>query len=257
MKSMKRLSLRPADVFRGKLILVNAAHPVRHEVAVDELVPVRAEMSHIRLARQAAQILAHVTSLVGCAQEILPVSGYRPLQEQEQLYADSVRDHGEEFTRQYVALPGCSEHQTGLAIDLGRNQGTIDFIRPELPYTGIFGEFRAAALHAGFIERYPAGREHITGIAHEPWHFRYVGQPHGVIMHAEGLTLEEYTDFLRGFAYGGPHLHRPGEGGEFEIFHVPVPPSSDIEIELPDHTTCDVSGNNLDGVIVTLWTSRA
>ncbi len=59
--------------------------------------------------------------------------------------------------------------------------------------------FREKAAKYGFILRYPAGKEHITGIGHEPWHFRYVGVPHAEIMASEGLTLVEYTDFLTGF----------------------------------------------------------
>lgn len=75
-----------------------------------------------------------------------------------------------------------SEHQTGLAIDLAENKEQIDFICPHFPYTGICGEFRAAAPRFGFIERYVSGKEQITGIGAEPWHFRYVGYPHSVIM---------------------------------------------------------------------------
>ncbi len=111
------------------------------------------------------------------------------------------RDHAharrEDFTRQYVAIPGCSEHETGLAIDLALDTGgEIDFIRPYFPYDGICSEFRARAAEFGFIERYPSGKEHITRIAAEPWHFRYVGAAHAVYLAAHGLTLEEYIDSL-------------------------------------------------------------
>ena len=106
-------------------------------------------------------------------------------------------EHGETFTRQYVALPGCSEHQTGLAIDLGKAAGYIDFIRPAFPYDGVCGRFRRLAARYGFIERYQRGKEEVTGISAEPWHFRYVGAPHAQLMETNGLCLEEYRDFLR------------------------------------------------------------
>ena len=64
---------------------------------------------------------------------IVPVSGYRTMEEQRQIFSDSLRENGEEFTYQYVAVPGCSEHQTGLAIDLGERREEIDFIRPDFP----------------------------------------------------------------------------------------------------------------------------
>ena len=98
-------------------------------------------------------------------------------QEQQRIWDDSMAEHGETFTRQYVALPGCSEHQTGLAIDLGKAAGYIDFIRPAFPYDGVCGRFRRLAARYGFIERYQRGKEEVTGISAEPWHFRYVGRP--------------------------------------------------------------------------------
>ena len=60
------------------------------------------------------------------------------------------------------------------------------------PYEGICQRFRELAPLYGFIERYPANKEAVTGIAHEPWHFRYVGRPHAQRMTDLGLTLEEY-----------------------------------------------------------------
>ena len=129
--------------------------------------------------------------------KIIPVSGYRPRNEQQALWDETMRDYGEIFTRKYVAVPGCSEHETGLAIDLAFNTGGgIDFIRPYFPYEGVCGEFRALAAEFGFIERYPAGKEHITRISADPWHFRYVGAVHATYMASHGLTLEEYMEML-------------------------------------------------------------
>ena len=108
---------------------------------------------------------------------ITAVSGWRSQEEQREIYLQSLLENGEEFTNQFVARPGHSEHQTGLAIDLGLKQPDIDFLRPYFPYKGICQTFRELSTDYGFIERYPAGQEAITGIAHEPWHFRYVGVP--------------------------------------------------------------------------------
>ena len=90
------------------------------------------------------------------------------------------------------ARPGCSEHETGLAIDLGENVPELDFIRPSFPDTGICGTFRARAAEFGFILRYPKGKEAVTGIGWEPCHFRYVGVPFAREIADRGLTLEEY-----------------------------------------------------------------
>jgi D-alanyl-D-alanine dipeptidase/carboxypeptidase len=175
------------------------------------------------------------------------------MREQQEIVADSLREHGNDFTQKYVALPGCSEHQTGLAIDLAENTGSIDFIRPDFPYTGICARFRELSVHYGFIERYPAGREHITRIAHEPWHFRYVGVPHSEMMTTENLTLEEYTDYLKQFSDQGNHLRLKRHSHNFEIFYVSVQDNQQAVVEIPDGIPFQVSGNNVDGVVVTMW----
>lgn len=87
---------------------------------------------------------------------------------------------------------GAVNTRTGLAIDLGENVPELDFIRPSFPDTGICGTFRARAAEFGFILRYPKGKEAVTGIGWEPWHFRYVGVPFAREIADRGLTLEEY-----------------------------------------------------------------
>lgn len=60
----------------------------------------------------------------------------------------------------------------------------------------ICDEFRKAAPDYGFIQRYAKNKEEITGISHEPWHFRYVGYPHSRIIKDNGFSFEEYTEFI-------------------------------------------------------------
>ena len=150
----------------------------------------------ILLERQAAAMLAACLRAVGAAGRILPVSGWRSHAEQQAIWADTLRREGAAFTKKYVALPGCSEHETGLAIDLAEKADEIDFIRPAFPYDGVCGAFRRAAARYGFIERYREDKTGLTGIAAEPWHFRYVGAPHAQLMEQRGLCLEEYIALL-------------------------------------------------------------
>lgn len=172
------------------LILVNQQYRICGEP--DDLVSVSSAYEQIKLRRTAQAALTKLLCTIGSGDQIVPVSGYRSREEQTVIYETSLLENGAEFTRKYVALPGCSEHQTGLAIDLAMKREVIDFIRPDFPYDGICGQFRKLAPKYGFIERYPLGKEQITGIAHEPWHFRYVGCPHAEILTAQNLTLEEY-----------------------------------------------------------------
>ena len=105
-----------------------------------------------------------------------------------------------------VAKPHCSEHQSGLAVDLARDQPEIDPLCPEFPTYGICGLFRKRAAAFGFIERYPRGKESVTKIGYEPWHFRYVGFPHSVLIQRNGLCLEEYLTQLKQYPAHGKHL---------------------------------------------------
>lgn len=234
--------------YSGNLILVNGEFPMRGPDPAD-LVPVSADYPHIRLRREAQAALAALLREIGAGDKIVPVSGYRSRQEQESIYRSSLRENGAEFTAQFVARPGHSEHQTGLAIDLALNQKEIDFICPEFPDYGICGEFRRQAARFGFIQRYPAGKEAITGIASEPWHFRYVGCPHAAIMAGSRLTLEEYTACLKHFRGFDSRLRWPEGERQAEVFYI----SGISELVLPFRCGCEVSGNNDDGFIVTLW----
>ncbi len=227
----------------GSLILVNRDCPLAGS-DWDDLMPVSEDFPRIQLRQEAALALRALLSEIRSGTEIVPVSGYRSRQEQVALYRESLVENGEEFTRKFVALPDCSEHQTGLAIDLGWNRPPIDFIRPDFPQDGICGKFRAQAGRFGFILRYPQGKERVTGIAWEPWHFRYVGRPHGEIIAEKGMVLEEYHQWLKGFTPASPLSWESG-GEAYEIFCSPTLP-----VPLPE--TWAVSGNNIDGYIVTL-----
>ena len=234
-----------AGIYSGSLILVNAEHPLR-DGRRPPLAPA-APGSAVLLETRASAMLTGALERLGAVGEIVPVSGWRSRAEQQQIWDDSMAENGEDFTRKYVAIPGCSEHQTGLAIDLALRSDSIDFIRPDFPYDGICGRFRAIAADYGFIERYPAGKEKITGIAAEPWHFRYVGRPHARLMRDMGLTLEEYVELLHGYPYPGRLLSAAGGGYDaFVGFSRSYTPQE-------HRAPCQVSGNNVDGYILTLW----
>lgn len=247
---MMNLTLSNEKIYTGSLLLVNAEYPIQ-DFGEEKLLPVT-EDSEIRMKREAVYILRLIFEKIDCFDSIVPVSGYRSVKEQADIYEASLQDNGEDFTRKFVAFPYHSEHQTGLAVDLGLKKEEIDFICPDFPYEGICHRFRQEAPRYGFVERYPKGREEVTGIAHEPWHFRYVGYPHSEIMSTKNLTLEEYITFIRQFPYTGKHLKWSKEGREMEIFYVPAGTAGNTRIQLPDDICYQVSGNNVDGFVLTL-----
>ena len=118
---MKTLSLTREDIYKGTLLLVNQSHPlndtlVRQSIA---LVPIEGH-AQVQLASCPAVLFTALVHDCQAQGQIIPVSGYRDRREQQRIYVDSLYEHGDTFTRQFVALPNCSEHQTGLAIDVGQ-----------------------------------------------------------------------------------------------------------------------------------------
>ena len=123
------------------------------------------------------------------------VSAYRSHETQQSLFDNYVSRDGLEKAKTYSALPGTSEHETGLAIDVTTADGAC-------AAQDCFGDTEEAkwlAEHGheyGFIIRYPEGKESITGYKYEPWHIRYVGVDAATEIFENSLTLEEYYNAL-------------------------------------------------------------
>lgn len=102
-------------------------------------------------------------------------------------------------TKEYLTEPGHSEHHTGLALDLIDEEWVNAGRRLEPDYdTQASQQWLVSTMSDyGFILRYPKGKEDITGIQYESWHFRYVGQDHARFMKEHNLVLEEYIELIR------------------------------------------------------------
>ena len=189
----QQIWLSREDIYHGSLILVNAAHaylehtgkkqyldeilqpvlkqqennfltketngkePALQEISEQQSAEFNMNIYNMKLQRRAVILLNELMEKLHGWEHIVPVSAWRPHKEQQNIWDTSMRKSGREFTETYVAVPGHSEHETGLAIDLGLKQDVIDFIRPEFPYEGICQKFRQLAPKYGFIERYPKG----------------------------------------------------------------------------------------------------
>lgn len=248
---IQTLTLTKKDVFRGNLRLVNARYPLRN-TDVRSMIPVSARFPDVYLHRDAANALQMLLGKIGSGDSVVPVSGFRSQEEQTEIYRSSCRENGKTFTRKYVALPNHSEHQTGLAVDVGLQQEKIDFIRPDFPNRGICRAFYENAADFGFILRYPQTKENLTGIAHEPWHFRYVGHPHAKIMEENRLTLEEYTEFIKKYRADRRLIYNRTESITAEVYYVPADAEA-VTVSALEAEICQISGNNVDRFIVTVW----
>lgn len=247
---MKTITFSKDDIHKGSLVLINKTYPLVRKKDEQFRLRVITHYPDIYLESKTASVISHMLFSLNYREDIIPVSGYRSFEEQKKIYEESLKENGKEFTDKFVALPNHSEHQTGLAIDLALKQDQIDFICPSFPYEGICATFRDKAPLYGFIERYQKDKEEITGIAHEPWHFRYVGYPHSMIMKNYNFVLEEYIDFLKQYPYEGQHFITDLNGQVIEIFYVN---DNCTEIQLPEDSIHQISGNNVDGFIVTIW----
>lgn len=113
------------------------------------------------------------------------ISGYRSYNRQKELYTGSP----------YVALPGTSEHQSGLALDVSCPSSNLELKESFADTPEGIWLARNASLY-GFILRYPKNKEDITGVPYEPWHIRYVGKELASCLTLTGLTLEEYHSVI-------------------------------------------------------------
>lgn len=130
------------------------------------------------------------------------ISGFRSFAVQKQLFYGKVAGRqraGQSYataynnTLLYTAFPGTSEHQTGLAIDVSSNAGLLESFRNTKQGQWLL----AHCWEYGFILRYDENKIDLTAIAFEPWHYRYVGLPHSLIIRDKDWVLEEYMQALQ------------------------------------------------------------
>lgn len=183
-------------------ILVNKTHPLLEDYEPADLVPVNIPFAHVgndsrnymrRPAAEALETMFRDAEAAGL--HPIGVSGYRSYERQKNIYTSNLAVKGEMHTSLYSAKPGQSEHQTGLAMDIS-SPSVQSALTTDVENTPEGRWLRENAAAYGFILRYPAGKEHITGYAYEPWHFRYVGKNLAAYLKKEGLTLEEYYQLL-------------------------------------------------------------
>lgn len=180
-------------------VLVNRTYRLPSYYVPKVLVNVKVEFSFDyssdkrKLRKEAARALEKMFAAAKKEKKIklYGVSGYRSYKRQNQIYRYNVSHRGHDATDSVSALPGSSEHQTGLTIDISSKSVDLELI-PAFAKTRE-GKWVAKNAHKfGFIIRYPKGKSKITGYSFEPWHLRYVGKNTASYLYKNKLTLEEY-----------------------------------------------------------------
>ncbi len=140
-------------------------------------------------AASAMQELLNAASEAGAPMNI--ISSYRSYQTQVSTYQYWVDTQGQAQADRESARPGHSEHQTGLAADMGNPDGSCRLLA--CFGDGAAGKWLASNAHEyGFIVRYEEGKENLTGYIYEPWHIRYLGVETATAVKNSGLTLDQY-----------------------------------------------------------------
>jgi len=226
-----------AGISNDHLLLINSNYAVPGNIS-GELVRVinyvRTLYIDLLMAKDALVMLQEMfNSAAGAGYNLFRAGdGYRTHERQRSLY-DSAAD------KSFVSLPGYSEHQTGLAVDISYQGISIENSRQGTWLMNNSYKF-------GFILRYPQNKTHITGIPFEPWHYRFIGLPHAYFCYINNLALEEYIYYLK--------IHR-GIKISFNNIDYNIHYLSDNRetIEIPENYTYTASLDNTGGIIVTTW----
>lgn len=181
-----------------RLLLVNKQHPIPEDYSFN-LGVIKGSMQCDE--RIIADLLAMMQAAKGDGINLEVCSPYRTDGRQEWLFEKKIKKYmnqGYSYMEAYktasqiVTIPGSSEHQIGLAVDIYSD--TYRQLDKAFDDTDAGKWLAMHSYEYGFVVRYPEGKEYITGIEYEPWHFRYVGREAAAVMHEEDLCLEEFWD---------------------------------------------------------------
>lgn len=250
------------EILEDNMLLVNKSNTLDKSYIPPDLVyskPVRGRSTiSLRLDRDAMEQLNYMLNaayLDGVSGMVI-TSAYRTYEKQTSLFNNKTsilsrhmsRTAAAEEASKVVAVPGSSEHQTGLAADIC-SEG-VGLVKS-------FAETRQGkwlkenSWKFGYIIRYPLEKTEITGIIYEPWHVRYVGDGHSEIMKLKDMCLEEYVDYLK--ANRIIH-HSSSTGEEYFIQYIEKQDTGipRLELSLPDSSEWSISVCTKDSYILTI-----
>ncbi len=245
------IAAKQADLCKGDLVLVNADHAYTFPADTSNLVSIYDNKLSTYKAKDCITLLDKnvieqfnklMTGYYETTKniDIQVINGYRTKESQDSIFkSGSTTIQG-----------GYSDYHTGLSLDLG--------IFPQGKSSGYYtatGTYAWIAEHMagyGFITRYPEDKKDSTGQKGKSYQFRYVGAPHASYMAENKLCLEEYLEQLKGYAFGGKTLKTAVGAQNYEIYYIPASADGDTTLYVPTGGTYTVSGNNMDGFIVTV-----
>lgn len=265
----------PEDVAKGDLVLIDATHPYTFPTSGQSIVNVYGNKINLYgLSTTAVQLDATVITQINAMvkafyeetgskhADLMLQSGYRTYEAQKELFDKYYAKYGDSAST-FTLPAGCSDYHTGKSfymkvctvLDETNGDGTNKkSVREIADCGGDYAWIGENAHKYGFIMRYPAEKTAYTGtVTDGEGHFRYVGIPHAYAMHQNNWCLEEYLEQIRSYTYTGDHLKvSDSTGTQYEIFYVPAAVDGITRLPLPSNAPYTVSGNNIDGFIVSV-----
>ena len=248
-----RIKLGAPDIKRGSLVLINQDYGCEFPDERDLVEIAAYKTPSYRVSDDSLMLSGSIIEPLNAMMDayyaetgqdtVAVISAFRDYNRQMEILNEYISLMGGNEAYKWVAVPGHSEHHSGLAVDFGvfSNGAFRTFLG-----TGDSSWFRQNCDKYGFILRYQEDKTDITNTENEPWHFRYVGAPHASFISQMGLCFEEYIEFIAGFSRDEPFLGEM-DGESYEVYF-----TRDHEIVIPPGYYYDISGNNIDGFIVTV-----
>lgn len=260
--TQQAIKLDNSEIYKGTLILVNKTYPSH----IDGIDPVSLfEFKTNTYGISDSDVLINRSIIESTNKmfddyydiygenDIFVACAYRSYETQQSLYNDELNTNPENG-KELVAPPGYSDHQTGYVFDLDRLNNEKSGIG--FDGTGDTKWFLDNCANYGFIVRYPEDKVDITKYEYEPWHYRYVGVPHALYMKQNNLCLEEYIEQIKKNSKENPLTVSSADGTTWSMWYEKAYDDGDVtQFAIPKDCDYEISGNNVDGFIVTVSTS--
>lgn len=183
------VDVNQADLTKGNLILVNKFFYLDQNYVPENLVELTG-YGNGSLVKEAYDAYVNMyNAALADGMHLYVSTSYRNYNFQSTLYYNYVAEDGQELADTYSARPGYSEHQTGLAVDLGTS---TNHSISQFKYYEEYNWMKENAYKYGFIQRYTEDNQYITGYQPEEWHYRYVGVDVAKYIYENNITYEEY-----------------------------------------------------------------
>ena len=178
------------------LVLVNGKNPLKDESLYEKVDCNSPYANNRTLEKETYEAFLKLRKFIKENGYTIEVeSGYRSSEYQQKVWDECVNQKGLEHTKKYVAVPGYSEHQTGLAVDFVLYEDGEYFVDHKMKGHPVLKLVADNAYKFGFIIRYPKNKEEITGYGYEPWHLRYIKNKEiAKYIKDNNLCLEEYLE---------------------------------------------------------------